>query len=112
MRITVKRSLVLHMSELATRVVLWLVHSCCFVLFFCRSKDFRPSFSRIHELRGLVRSGTPMLAVTATVTDKMCIDIISTLDMKGCKTISVSLNRPNICYFVKDRTTIDSDLSL
>ena len=50
-----------------------------------------------------------MLALTATVTDKMRVDIIGTLDMNGCKTISVSPNRPNICYYVKDRTTIDSD---
>ena len=60
-----------------------------------RSTDFRPSFARLHELRGLVRSGIPMLAVTATVTDKMCADIIDRLDMKGCMNVSVSLT-----YFI------------
>ena len=56
-----------------------------------------------------MRSGTPMLALTDIVTDKMRVDIISTLDMNGCKTISVSPNRPNIRYCVKDHTNIDID---
>ena len=74
-----------------------------------RSTDFRPSFARLHELRGLVRSGIPMLAVTATVTDKMRADIIDRLDMKGCMNVSVSPNRPNIFYCVRKRTTIECD---
>ena len=37
--------------------------------------DFRPTYARIHELRALVPSDTPMLAATATVT-KICLPII------------------------------------
>lgn len=39
------------------------------------SKDFRPAYSRIHELRALVPSGVPMMALTATVTKVMLADI-------------------------------------
>lgn len=83
-------------------MVLWLVP------FFVGARIFDHHFLVYMNFEGLC-SGTPMLALTATVTDKMRVDIISTLDMNGCKTISVSPNRPNICYCVKDRTNIDTD---
>ena len=36
-----------------------------------RSPKFRPSFARLHELRALVLPGTPMIALTATVTPEI-----------------------------------------
>ena len=40
------------------------------------SSDFRPSISRLHELRALVPSGVPMMTLTATGTYEMWKDII------------------------------------
>ena len=74
---------------------------------YYRSSDFRPSFSRLHELRALVSSGVPMMALTATVTYE---DIIDRLDMQGCAIISASPNRPNIFYSVHQRTSLENDL--
>ena len=75
-----------------------------------RSSDFRPSFAHIHELRAFVPSGTPLMAVTATVTKDMRKEVIVKLDMKGCKYVFRSPNKPNIMYSVQRRTTIEEDL--
>ena len=46
-------------------------------------QESRPSFGRLHELRALVPSGTPMIALTAIVTPEIRY-VIKHLDMKGC----------------------------
>ena len=51
-----------------------------------------------------------MLAATATITNNMRNDVISRLDMKECKLVSASPDRPNINYFMTRRTTIEEDL--
>ena len=76
-----------------------------------RSPKFRPSFARLHELRALVPSGIPMIALTATVTPQIRADVITRLDMEGCECVSVSPNRPNIFYSVSNRTDIETDFS-
>ena len=76
-----------------------------------RSLKFRPSFARLHELRALVPPGTPMIALTATVTPLRRADVIARLDMKGCECVSVSPNRPNIFYYVSTRVDIETDFS-
>ena len=40
----------------------------------------------------------PMLATTATVTNRMRDEIIDKLDMAGCCLVYKSPNKPNICY--------------
>lgn len=74
-----------------------------------RSSDFRPCFDRLHNLRAFVPSGTPFLALTATVTRTMRASTIRSLDMRGCEVISLSPNRPNIFYAVLQRTNVESD---
>lgn len=76
-----------------------------------RSKDFRPAFRRIAEIRALVPPGTPLMACTATATRSIREEIVSCLEMMKYVTISLSPNRPNIKYVVKKRTTIDSDFA-
>ena len=66
-----------------------------------RSKEFRPTYGRVSELRALVSPGVTMLALTATVTDLIRRDVITTLDMEGCEIVCLSPNRPNIYYEVK-----------
>ena len=51
----------------------------------------------------------PMLATTATVTSLMRDDIIDKLDMAGCCVVSESPDKPNICYEVVRKKTIEED---
>ena len=74
-----------------------------------RSKDFRPVFDRIHELRALVPACTPMLATTATVTKTMRDAIVNALDMTGCHLVCESPNKPNITYEVQRKSTVEED---
>ena len=71
------------------------------------SKDFRPAYSRLHELRALVPSGVPMMALTATITNVMLADIKTQLNMPDCHLVCLSPDRPNIYYEVKERTSIE-----
>lgn len=80
------------------------------LLHFYRSKDFRPAYSRLAELRALVPSCTPVMACTATATKKDKAEVIENLEMRGCVEISVSPDRPNIFYEVKRRISLESDL--
>ena len=73
--------------------------------------DFRPTYARVHELRALVPSGTPMLAATATVTKITLPTIIRLLNIVDYKLICVPPERPNIYLEVHVRTTIEEDLA-
>ena len=52
-----------------------------------------------------------MIAVTATVNATTRKDIIQKLDMNGCTFVYASPDRPNICYSVKPRTDLSTDLT-
>ena len=69
----------------------------------CRSKDFRPSFGALKDLRAFMPPGT------ATVTVRMREYIIEKLDMGGCFIVYESPNKPNICYEVTLKKTIEED---
>lgn len=80
------------------------------IIFFCyRSKEFRPAYSRLSELRSLVPPGTPVIACTATATSSIKADIISALEMHECVAVTISLNRSNIKYIVRRRTSMKED---
>lgn len=88
----------------------------CFIYCTCmhvenRSKDFRPCFARLAEIRSLIPVGTPCMACTATATRSVREEVIVSLEMDGCVTISVSPDRPNIFYEVRQRTDIISDMA-
>ena len=85
------------------------MHTTVLWLFFYRSKDFRPSFARLAEVRSLIPPGTPCMAYTATATKSVREEVVQSLEMSGCVCVSVSPNRPNIFYEVKWRTDIESD---
>ena len=80
-----------------------------FLLFF-KSKDFRPAYGRLHQLRALTPQGTPFLACTATTTRSIREEVIRSLDMEGCEFVYTSPDRPNIRYAVKPRTEIKPDM--
>ena len=51
-----------------------------------------------------------MIVPTATVNTVMRKEIMSKLDMNGCAFVHMSPDRHNICYSVKPRNDIDTDL--
>lgn len=75
-----------------------------------RSKDFRPHYGRLDELRSLAPRGTPFLACTATATKTVRTEVIRKLGMDECVCVSASPDRPNIFYGVKPASSIDVDL--
>jgi ATP-dependent DNA helicase RecQ len=61
--------------------------------------DFRPSFQQIYRLREFHPS-TPILALTATATEKVRQDIIFQLKLKNTRTHEASFQRNNLAYQV------------
>ena len=74
-----------------------------------RSKDFRPTFGRLTEIRALVHSGTPLMACTATASRSVKKEVIDCLEMCDCAEVTASLDRPNVFYDVKPRTDVEAD---
>ena len=75
-----------------------------------RSKDFRPLFSQLSEVRSLIPAGTPCMACTATATKSVRQEVIESLEMRGFIQVSVSPDRPNIFYEVRKCTNIEDDM--
>lgn len=65
--------------------------------------DFRPSYRDCKLLRDLL-PGVPMMALTASATQKVCDDIIENLQLSEPKLIKKSIHRPNIAYHVLPTT--------
>lgn len=84
---------------------------CLIVHFCCRSRTFRPVYARLGEVRALVPSGMPVIALTATVTRAVQTDVKSKLEMSECELVCLSPNRPNIYFEVQPRVDIDSDMA-
>ena len=61
--------------------------------------DFRPSFQQIHKLREF-HPLTPILALTATATEKVREDIINQLKLKKTRIHEASFKRGNLAYRV------------
>jgi len=59
--------------------------------------DFRPSYAQIGQLREYMPN-TPILALTATATDKVRTDIITKLNLKTPKIHEASFERSNVAY--------------
>ena len=64
--------------------------------------DFRPSYLRIAELRKLVGADVPVLALTASATQRVRTDIMERLEFgKDARVFTQSFARPNISYVVR-----------
>ena len=72
-------------------------------IFAFRSKDFRPAFSRIAEIRALVPSGTPVMACTATETRSIQEESVPTLETSEVVTVKLSPNHSKIMYVCGDK---------
>ncbi len=65
--------------------------------------DFRPEYRRIRPL--ITEIGTaPIIALTATATEKVRADIKKNLGMMDCHEFKSSFNRPNLYYEIRPKT--------
>ena len=62
--------------------------------------DFRPSYLQIAEIRQFLPN-VPIIALTATATPEVCIDIENKLLFKKNKRFKKSFVRPNLAYIVR-----------
>ncbi|KAE8354668.1 hypothetical protein BDV28DRAFT_130454 [Aspergillus coremiiformis] len=65
--------------------------------------DFRPDYKELGGLRAQL-PGVPMMALTATATENVKVDVIHNLKMEGCEIFTQSFNRPNLTYEVRQKT--------
>ena len=61
--------------------------------------DFRPEYRQLAKLRAALPD-VPVMALTATATSRVRIDIISHLKLREPETFVASFNRPNLTYRV------------
>ncbi|CCX34016.1 Similar to ATP-dependent DNA helicase hus2/rqh1; acc. no. Q09811 [Pyronema omphalodes CBS 100304] len=66
--------------------------------------DFRPDYKELGKLREKYND-IPLIALTATATHKVRIDVQTVLKIRGCKVLEMSFNRPNLSYEVRAKKT-------
>ena len=64
--------------------------------------DFRPSYMHINDLRHLIPYPVPILALTATATPVVVDDIQNRLEFKEHNVFSMSFERKNLSYVVRE----------
>jgi ATP-dependent DNA helicase RecQ len=72
--------------------------------------DFRPEYRKIRQIVDDI-GRAPIIALTATATDKVRRDILKNLGLTDAKSFVSSFNRPNLYYEVRPKTkNIDKDI--
>ncbi len=72
--------------------------------------DFRPEYRRIRPIVNEIGKA-PIIALTATATDKVRTDIKKSLGILDAKEFKSSFNRPNLYYEVRSKTKdVDKDI--
>lgn len=72
--------------------------------------DFRPEYRKIRPIINEI-GNAPVIALTATATEKVKQDIKKNLGITKCKEFTSSFNRPNLYYEVRQKTeNIDKDI--
>ena len=87
----------LHRSKKLARIVIDEAH--------CVSQwghDFRPDYVALGQVRRQFPN-VPIMALTATATENVKVDVMHQLGMNGCKVYSQSFNRPNLYYEVRKK---------
>ncbi|KAJ5168744.1 Bloom syndrome protein [Penicillium canariense] len=72
--------------------------------------DFRPDYKELGEVRAKL-PGVPVMALTATATENVKVDVIHNLKMSGCEVFLQSFNRPNLTYEVRPKGKNDEVLA-
>ncbi len=65
--------------------------------------DFRPEYRRISVMLDAVARDVPIIALTATATPKVQVDIVKNLDMDEGNTFISSFNRDNLFYEIRPK---------
>ncbi|MBY0534973.1 MAG: DNA helicase RecQ [Chitinophagaceae bacterium] len=65
--------------------------------------DFRPEYRRLHEMMQQINPDIPVIALTATATPKVQIDITENLGLRDPQIFISSFNRPNLYYEVQPK---------
>jgi ATP-dependent DNA helicase RecQ len=66
--------------------------------------DFRPEYRRLRPIIEAIEHKVPIIALTATATPKVQLDIQKNLNMLDAKIFKSSFNRPNLYYEVRPKT--------
>ncbi|KAJ6135122.1 Bloom syndrome protein [Penicillium capsulatum] len=72
--------------------------------------DFRPDYKELGEVRTRL-PGVPVMALTATATENVKVDVMHNLKMSGCEVFLQSFNRPNLTYEVRAKGKNDEVLA-
>ena len=64
--------------------------------------DFRPEYRKIRQAIDQIGKA-PIIALTATATDKVRTDIVKSLGIEDCAEFKSSFNRPNLYYEVRPK---------
>lgn len=71
--------------------------------------DFRPEYRRLKEIMSAITE-VPVMALTATATPKVQLDIQKTLGMKEANVFKSSFNRPNLYYEVRPKQDVEKQV--
>ena len=72
--------------------------------------DFRPEYRRIRPIINEIGSA-PLIALTATATPKVQLDIQKNLGMSDASVFKSSFNRPNLYYEIRPKHNVDHDIN-
>lgn len=64
--------------------------------------DFRPDYLLIKELRNILGPEVPYIALTATATERVAEDIMTTLEFREKNLLRSGFERPNLAYIVRE----------
>ena len=71
--------------------------------------DFRPEYRRIRPIINEIGTA-PLIALTATATPKVQMDIQKNLGMNDASVFKSSFNRPNLYYEIRPKNDVDRDI--
>ncbi|MBK9511550.1 MAG: ATP-dependent DNA helicase RecQ [Cytophagaceae bacterium] len=72
--------------------------------------DFRPEYRKIREIIENIDESLPIIALTATATPKVQLDIMKSLDMDNSELFKTSFNRANLYYEVRPKQNAKKQL--
>jgi ATP-dependent DNA helicase RecQ len=71
--------------------------------------DFRPEYRRLRTIFDEIKR-VPVIALTATATEKVQEDIIKNLDIPDAKVYKASFNRPNLYYEIRPKKDVQREI--
>ncbi len=71
--------------------------------------DFRPEYRRLRTIFNEIK-GVPVIALTATATEKVQEDILKNLDISDAVVYKASFNRPNLNYEIRPKKDVQREI--